>query len=139
MSTDRLTRVNALLKQEIATALFRVMGQEGVDLAAVTVTRVFTSSDLHSARVLVSIRDHRDERGRMLRALARRRGEIQDIIRRNVVLKYTPRLTFELDESIEQGDHILQVLSDMERRGEVPPPEPEPPPAPAGGEDDAVR
>lgn len=138
MSTDRLTRVNALLKQEIATALFRVMNDQGFDLSAVTVTHVLTSSDLHSARVLVSIRDHRDERQRILKLLYQRRGHIQDLISRHVVLKYTPRLSFELDESIEQGDHVLRVLSEMERDGSVPPADDEPPPAPAE-EDDATR
>ena len=119
MSVDRLTRLNALLKREIAESLFHVMNAEPFDLAAVTITHVITNRDLRSARVLVSIRDHTQDRRQMLDALRRHRGEIQDLINRDLVLKYTPRLTFELDLSIERGDRILGLLAHMEE----PPPE----------------
>ena len=58
MSVKRLVRVNELIKREVATALYRVMNEKGFDLSAVSVTHVITSSDLRTARVLVSIRDH---------------------------------------------------------------------------------
>jgi ribosome-binding factor A len=32
-----------------------------------------------------------------------------------VKLKYTPRLHFMLDESIEEGDRVLSLLAEMER------------------------
>jgi len=34
---------------------------------------------------------------------------------KRVKLKYTPRLHFILDESIEGGDRILSMLADLER------------------------
>ena len=114
MSINRLERVNELLKREIASALFRVMNEKGFDLSAVSITRVFTSSDLHTARVMVSIRDHEDERRKILGRLSRHRGDIQEIIHDNVVLKYTPHLIFELDSSIEAGDRVLSIISKME-------------------------
>ena len=114
MAVPRLTRVNELLKREIANALFRVMVGETFDLAAVTITHVFTSSDLHSARVLVSIRGREPERQQLLQQLQRHRGEIQRLISKAVILKYTPQLHFELDASLEQGDHVLRLIEDME-------------------------
>lgn len=116
MSVKRLVRVNQLIKQEVAEALYRVMNDKGFDLSAVTVTLVLTGSDLRTARVMVSIRDHEAERTRMLRQLEHRRGEIQEIVHRRIVLKYTPRLSFELDTSIETGDRVLQIISEMERK-----------------------
>ena len=114
MAVPRLTRVNELLKREIAGALFRVMVGDDFDLAAVTVTHVFTSSDLHTARVLVSIRGHEAERARLLRQLHGHRGEIQHLISKAVILKYTPQLSFELDPSLEEGDHVLRLIENME-------------------------
>jgi len=64
--------------------------------------------------VLVSIRDHADEREQMLSILKRHRKEIQDGINRNLTLKYTPRLTFVLDTSLEKGDNMLFLLSRLE-------------------------
>ena len=127
MAVKRLVRVNELLKQEVAAALFRVMDDTGFDLSAVSVTGVFTSSDLHTARVLISVRDHRQDRKKILGQLYHHRGQIQELISRNIILKYTPRLTFELDESIEKGDHVLQLIQKMEAEQ---PPEPTVPPPP---------
>lgn len=121
---DRLRRVNELLKREIAEALFRVVTEDRFDVSAVTVTRVSVGSDLRSATVHVSIRDHQDERDRMIGLLVRHRGRLQAMINRDLSLKYTPRLHFRLDESIEKGDSILGVLARMEMDGTLPVPEP---------------
>lgn len=114
MNVDRMTRVNALLKREIGEALFRIPALARLDLSAVTVTHVNTGRSLRSATVFVSVRDHESERPRIIGALMRHRGQIQEIVGKNCVLKYTPCLTFLLDESIEKGDHVLGLLDAME-------------------------
>lgn len=114
MSVDRLTRLNELLRRELADALFRVMQNERFDLAAVTITRVVLGRDLRDARVHVSIRGHQNERPRMLALLHRHRAEFQRRINKDLAMKYTPRLTFELDTSLEEGDHVLAVLAKLE-------------------------
>ena len=114
MKIDRLTRVNELLRREIGELIFRVMDPQTFDLAAVTVTHVITSSDLRTAKVLVSIRNHVGERDRMLARLQRHGGEIQRRIAEKIILKYTPRLTFDLDTSIEKGDQVLGLLAKLE-------------------------
>ncbi len=120
MSVDRLTRVNELLKREIGSLLFRIMNESDFDLSAVTVTRVDTSRNLRSAKVYVSIRDHISERKRMLAMIGRHAPEIQRWINNKINLKYTPRLTFEIDTSIEKGDRVLQVLMNMEKTEDGP-------------------
>lgn len=114
MSNRRLTRVNELLRREIAAELFRVMNEGGFDMAAVTVTHVITSPNLRHARVLVSVRDHKDDRDEMLNLVKQHRKTIQQHLNKNTMLKYTPQLFFELDESIEKGDHVLSILSELE-------------------------
>lgn len=129
MTVNRLVRVNELLKQELAAALFRVMNERGFDLSAVSVTRVITGSDLRTARVMISIRDHKNDRQHILRQLRHHAPDLQEHLSRNVILKYTPVLTFELDESIEEGDRVLRIISDMETSGAMP----------AGGSADAAK
>ena len=120
MSVDRITRVNELLKREIGDLLFRVMHANEFDLASVTITRVETSKDLREARVYVSILGHEEQRPHMLALLSRRHGEFQRRINKDVTLKYTPRLTFELDTSVEEGDHVLAVLAKLEAANPAP-------------------
>ncbi len=115
MHVDRLTRVNELLKREIGDSLFRVMHEQAFDLAAVSITRVITSRNLRQARVLVSIRAPAGEQARMLALLGQHRFEIQQRINRDITIKYTPRLEFELDESIAEGDRVLTLIAAMER------------------------
>ncbi|MBA4388028.1 MAG: 30S ribosome-binding factor RbfA [Verrucomicrobia bacterium] len=114
MKQDRMTRVNELLRREIAMALFHIMQEAKFDLAAVTVTHVITSANLRNAKVFVSILGHEQQREGMLSMLRRHRAELQAWINKHVKLKYTPCLTFELDTSIERGDHVLGLLMKME-------------------------
>jgi len=114
MSVDRLERVNALLRREIGEAIFKVFMGDPIDVAAITVTQVQVARNLRNATVSVSIFGHENERSVMLRRIAGKAAELQSIINRDLRLKYTPRLHFVLDTSVEKGDHILAVLSKLD-------------------------
>jgi ribosome-binding factor A len=115
MGTPRLVRVNELLKREIAEDVHRNFSLSDFDIAAVTITRVECAPDLRDANVFVSIFGHEDDRDRMIAHLNRHRQEVIRMMIKRVKLKYTPRLHFILDESIEGGDRILSMLAEMER------------------------
>jgi ribosome-binding factor A len=119
MSVDRTLRLNEMMRRAIAEALPRVIHEAELDLAAVTVTHVVVSGDLHTARVFVSILGHEQDRKRMMNVLQRHRPELQEIVSRQVVIKYTPRMLFQLDESLEKGDHILHILDQLPPPGDA--------------------
>ena len=114
MSVDRIERVNALIRREIGESLFHIMNEQAFDFAAVTVTHVVTSRNLRTARVLVSIRGDEAAKQRMLGLLRRHRSDIQKAINRDLTLKYTPKLHFELDLSVQEGDHVLDILAHLD-------------------------
>lgn len=132
MKTDRITRVNELLRREIGEVLYRLLDPSTFDLSAITVTHVITSSDLRSARVLVSIRGHEDERDHMLSRLQSLHAAIQQDIAEKISLKYTPRLHFAMDHSIEKGDRVLSLLAELGGKDSSPDASPtdDPPEAP---------
>lgn len=115
MGTPRLVRVNELLKREIAEDIYRNYAGSDFDSGAITVTRVECAPDLRDANVFVSIFGHEDNREGMIDYLNRHRQEIIRMMVKRVKLKYTPRLHFVLDESLEGGDNILAMLDEMER------------------------
>ena len=115
MGSKRLTRVNELLKREIAESLYRIVNEGSVDLSVVTVTHVVTSPDLRHARVLISIRTPDKERSHILSQIKSHRKAIQHLINKHTSLKYTPHLQFELDGSIEEGNKVLDILSHLEK------------------------
>jgi len=114
MNVDRIKRVNELLHREIGEALYHVLRDDEVDLSVVMISHVITHRDLRQARVLVSVRGTEEEQQRVLKRLRRHRADLQAEVMKKVVLKYTPRLQFELDRSVAQGDHILDVLSALD-------------------------
>ena len=112
MSVDRLERVNALLRRAIGDALYKVFAGDTINLACVTITNVQTSRNLRNATVSVSI--FGNERGTILHKLSQKAEALQSIINRDLSLKYTPRLRFVLDASVEKGDHVLDILSQLD-------------------------
>jgi ribosome-binding factor A len=125
MKPDRITRVNEIIRRELGVQLYRVVNRPDFDPAEVTFTHAVTSVDLRSCRVLVSVRGDEAEQQRVLGILKRHRVAFQDALRDHVVLRYTPQLHFVIDHSVEQGDHVLHLLQQMEADGEVPPDAPE--------------
>jgi ribosome-binding factor A len=122
-----MLRVNELVRQEIAAFLYREINDPGFDLSAVTVTQVITTTNLRQAKVMVSIRAAPAVQQAMLHRLRRHRVPIQEMLSKRVVMKYTPQVHFELDESIAKGDHVLHLISEIEAKH---PEWPEPPQQP---------
>ena len=114
MSVRRMNRVNELLKREIGQQLYRIVDECDIDMSAVTITRVVTSGDLRNAQVFVSVRDGDKSPKAVVSRLRRYRVELQSLISRNIVLRFTPRLSFTLDTSLQEGDRVLGILRDLE-------------------------
>ncbi|MFA7172779.1 MAG: 30S ribosome-binding factor RbfA [Kiritimatiellia bacterium] len=119
MAVKRIDRINALLRREIGEALYQVFAGDTINLAAITITQVDCAPNLRNATVMVSVFGPDDQRSRMITRLSRKAKELQSIINRDLTLKYTPRLTFKLDRSIEKGDHVLALISRLKDEPKV--------------------
>ena len=113
MSSARIIRINELLKREIAVDIPRLFANGWFDTGSITVTRVETAPDLRDASVHISIFGHEGEREKMIRFLNHHRKEVQARMSKHVIIKYTPRLHFKLDLSIESGDRVLGILASL--------------------------
>ncbi len=108
---SRITRVNEILKREIAELFERGV----VPLPAsslISVTQVQASNDLRHARVFISLYGAEPERDwpKIAKALARKRADLQKKIAGALTLKYTPVLEFKFDDRLAVGDHVLSIL-----------------------------
>ncbi len=110
MGVDRLERVNSLLKRVIAEAMFSVMQGDSVQPGLITVTGVTCGKDLRDATVKVSVFGDDALKTAALHHLQSKARRFQAIINREIRLKFTPRLTFQLDLSLEKGDEVLAIL-----------------------------
>ena len=114
-SVDRLVRVNELLKRVLAD-LLETLGYNEEQGRIISITRVDCASNLKTAAVYVSILGAKDEEeeARIVRRLIERKAEIQSLMSKEVILKYTPVLHFVLDHSVADGDRVLDLLRHME-------------------------
>ena len=106
MAVDRIERVDSLLKRVIAEAMFSVMQGD-------TVTDVHCGKDLRDATVKVSVFGDDALKETALQHLKHNARRFQQIINREVRLKFTPRLLFQLDRSLEKGDEVLAILDKL--------------------------
>ncbi|WP_294505255.1 30S ribosome-binding factor RbfA [uncultured Victivallis sp.] len=110
---DRLARVNALMKRELAETFERdLLVPPGM---LVSVTEVKASVDLRNATVYVSIFGGKaSDREAIMHELSVDRAGIQARVGRNLAFKHTPVLDFRLDTRTEKGDRVLELLQQAE-------------------------
>src|SRR5215510_12336686 len=115
MPSLRIQRVRELLKREIGEVIRREFPVSEAGL--VTVNDVDVSGDLHSAVVFISILGNADQQKRGLGLLTRHRKRIQGLVGRAVVLKYTPKLRFQIDDSVGRGNRVIEIIEELEKSG----------------------
>jgi len=115
---DRMPRVNELLKRELGLLLERELRPPGGGLA--TITAVETAPDLHTAVVYVSVLGSAAQKEAVFNTLQKRRKSLQHAVSRHIVLKYTPRLTFQPDETAANADRMTRLLDKLAKE---PPPD----------------
>lgn len=109
--SERTARLDELLRQEISAIIAREVQDPGVGF--VTVTRVEVTPDLSHARVWVSMIGQPEERRRTYAAL----GRALPFVRRELGalrLRRIPELHLRVDDSVERGTRVLQLLNELE-------------------------
>jgi ribosome-binding factor A len=107
----RLLRVCELIKRELGMIVVR-----DIKFAAplVSVRAVDITPDLKNAHVFISAIGTKWQKEEALRQLNSPRQHLQHELSRRVILKYTPHLHFQLDESIERGTRVINLLDEIE-------------------------
>jgi ribosome-binding factor A len=113
MPSLRIQRVRELLKRAIGEAIRQELPVSEAGL--VTVNDVDVAGDLKSATVFISILGNPEQQKRGFALLAQHRLRIQDLMSRAVVLKYTPKLRFVVDDSVVRGNRVLAIIEELEK------------------------
>ena len=109
--SNRMERVNEELKKEISSVIDLKLKNPNIT-GMISVTKVKTSPDLKFARVYISILNSKSKKN-TLEGLKNASGFIRSEIARNVNLRYTPELVFEIDDTMEYGAKIENILSEI--------------------------
>src|SRR5436190_4067041 len=108
MPGDRLRRVNEAVRQVLNDAITQDLKDPRVGF--VTVTGVDVSPDLRHARVYVSVLGDAAAKEGSLDGLRAAHGYLQRRIAGELRLKHTPTLNFAIDDSIDRGMRISELI-----------------------------
>ena len=109
----RTERLNALLRNEISSLIFRGLKDPRIS-GVVSLTRVDVSTDLSYATVHVSIYGSTTDKKNTLKALKSASGFMRRELLNRISVRTIPILRFKLDESIADGNEILDLINSLD-------------------------
>jgi ribosome-binding factor A len=118
MSLRRVQKVAEAIREVVSMSILTELQDPRV--RAVTVTGVEASGDLRFAKVMVSVMGDETRQNLTLRGLQSAAGFLQSKIAERIDLRYTPRLTFVLDQGVKHSIAVAQILREV-----LPPEKPE--------------
>jgi len=136
MTSHRSLRVAEAIREVVASAvLFEAADPR---LRSVTVLRAEVSADLRQATIYVSVMGSQADARLALRGLKHAAGFLQSKVADRLQTRYTPVLSFKLDDSVKKSVEIGRLIDDAvasdQRR--TPPPEEPTGQEPAGSPED---
>lgn len=109
--SNRMDRVNEELKKEISLIIDQDLKNPNIT-GIISVTKVKTSPDLKFAKVYISLLNCKSKMN-TIEGLKNAAGYIRTEIAKRVNLRYTPELVFKIDESMEYGSKIENILKEI--------------------------
>ena len=111
MASNRIGRINEEIQRELS-ALIPAVKDPRVS-GMISVTAVETTPDLRYAKAYISVLD-KENGERVLKGLRSASGWLRRELGSALKLRYTPELVFQLDDSVDKGAHILELLRSVE-------------------------
>ena len=119
MATNRrVSRVAALIQQEVSLMVLHEIKDDRVGAGMVSVTDVDVSGDLQHAKIYVSIYGTDEARTETMAGLKSATGFVRHELGKRVRLRRTPEVVFIEDRALERGDRILKLLNQLSQERE---------------------
>ena len=110
----RLNRINEELKKEISHILTFELKNPNVT-GLISVTRAKITPDFKYAKIYVSVLNSKDV-NKTMQGLKESSGFIRSQIAKTINLRITPELVFELDDSMEYGMKIDNIIKELNEK-----------------------
>lgn len=107
---DRTSRIAEEIRKEISS-IIRMELKDPRLSELLSITGVKVTRDLKYANVYVSVFGDEEKRNSAIAALKKAAGFIRRQIGNRIKLRYTPELIFEIDNSIEHGVYMMNLIN----------------------------
>ena len=106
------TRVNEAVREELSQIIRTELKDPRIAMMT-SVTASIVAPDLKSCRVMISVLGDEEQKKDTMKGLRSAEGFIRKMLARNLNLRNTPELRFELDESIEYGVKMSKMIDEV--------------------------
>jgi len=107
----RPERLAEAIKKEVSELLTEELKDPRIGF--VSITSVEVSKDLRYASIFASVFGELAEQKASLEVLQKAHGFIRGELAKRIRLRYTPEITFKLDESIERGSRLIALMNEV--------------------------
>lgn len=114
MKPLRKKRLESAIVREFSNLIMRRRAKDD-RLGLISVTGVDLAADLSNATIKVSLFGSDDENKDTWAGLEANLGFFQTQVGKNLRLRNTPRMSYQLDTSIAEGDRIISLIDDETR------------------------
>ena len=111
MSSRRLEKAAEAIRAVVSMAILAELQDPRV--RNVTVTHVEVSADMRHAKVHVSVMGDETKQKLSLRGLQNSAGFLQAKIAERIDMRYTPKLSFLLDQGVKHSIAVAQILQQV--------------------------
>ncbi len=111
MSSRRVEKAAEAIREVVSMAILTELKDPRIH--DVTVTYVEVSADLRNAKVHVSVMGDEAHQKLTMRGLQSAAGFLQAKIAERIEIRYTPRLSFLLDQGIKRSIAVAQILQQV--------------------------
>jgi len=108
---SRADRVADLIMREVGTFLLTKINDPRIGFA--TVVKVKVSPDLRLSRIYVSVMGDEQRKREAMMGLVSATGYVQKAMAGKLGLRFTPKVTFYLDESMDYAERINAMLKEL--------------------------
>jgi ribosome-binding factor A len=112
MTSRRLLKAAEAIREVVSMSILTELRDPRVQ--NVTVTAVEVAPDMRTAKIKVSVMGTEGQQHMCLNGLNRSAGFLQAKIAKRIDTRYTPRLTFELDEGVKKSLEMARLLHQLE-------------------------
>lgn len=117
MSGQRAQRVAQQVKRELSDMIRRDLKDQRIG-GIVSITDVECTADCRSVKVYISVFGEEEQKQGTIKALNEELGYIRGELGRRLQLRFAPELQIKLDNSLERGAHVSDLLGKISR-GEI--------------------
>jgi ribosome-binding factor A len=117
MSSRRLLKAAEAIREVVSMAILTELRDPRVK--NVTVLAVEVAPDMREAKVAVSIMGNENQQRTTLKGLQNAAGFLQTRIAERIDTRYTPRLTFVMDDGVKKSVAVQQILEQIAREREA--------------------